>query len=1350
MRASRNACIIHMMTHVPRRIEYIRPDNQTEVISEEEFASFAAPRILLGEPGAGKSKTAEAFAKRPGYAYFTADVLATGAPAPGLEDCIPVIDGLDETQGGGAEAPLLSILRRLHQLRSQSFILTCRAADWADVQNKRAVEAWFATAPVVGHLQPLDDAEITQMVDALGTYAGGGEDFLREAAARGAVDLARNPLALELLLAATQERGWPRTKAELYEAACDTFAAEQNGIHKSLNPTRPAVGRVLSAAGFVCAQLLLAGKRGVHVDGGGDEAFVRLADLESRDVPADDLRAVVSSLLFKTAGPGQVEPFHKTVAEYLAAGWLSEALRAGTLSFRRLETLLYKSGHVPGSLRALHAWLATRDRSLTDRLLPHDPYGCFRYGDIEQYSVEQARLLFRHLQELAVIDPYFRSEDWGGQVGGGLARPELRDDLVAVIRNPDVPSQLSTVILESLAGSDLAAAIRDDLRAIIVDVRIPYTNRNRAFDALSIANPGEDWRGLAEALAQLDDHGSARMAVETTIDHGRAFSGDEIARIAIAYEKINERDQVRLLLGMSYRLVPHMSQEQRVAALDVLASELPEERHNRSECTRNLEVLLLDTLKAYLEAGGEPSAHHLWRWLRHVTRHHYRAQDWSTFSLVYLGERPGLRRQVQAFVFDIASRDDRWLAKHYLVDATPGLIFQESDIAFHLEALVEREDQVNDFAERWRELVEWIFANASFSGSALVVAQRQAGNRPELKAIIDAISSRPQPQWQREDEQRQQREATEQKRKDRARHRAFAEIRTELQGGRHLGALHDVATAYMGLYSEVGEIADPVQRVEWLVGSENLEAALQGLVALCHAGELPSPREISDLNATEGKYQLSIRIALVGCAFLQAQGADLASLPRTSLLAALTACSWGLYTHDKHLPSDLEDALMAALFDHAAEMEPFIRDTIEPPLFAGKDHVSGLYDVMEAEAYTELARTLAVDWLRRSEEMSPQSLRQIFSAALAISDPSSLSSLIAEKLAAATWPNDEHRNYWHVAAFLVDFDRFRDAVTEFASQSPDRLNAIRSMRERLGKRPGRDLTVAQLEFLVQAFASAFPYVEPPGSGWGEDSAYEGARFIDGCISSLGGIHTLDAQGALERLVANADLSHHIDHARHVLAEHTRAMAEADWAKHTLGEVRQILLGGAPQSIEDLQSLVMDELAAMQERLQNGSFNEKRPFWNNSQPQRENHCRDLIAAQLEPHLGRYGVRVHTEGTMLDDTRCDLLCTIGAIDLPIEIKGQWHNEVWSAATLQLEGNYSRHYRANGRGVYLVAWFGDVPGYNPPGIRALGRPESAAAMLSAIPQRSPTPISEKTKLFVVDVSTSASAGNEATPSA
>jgi hypothetical protein len=43
------------------------------------------------------------------------------------------------------------------------------------------------------------------------------------------------------------------------------------------------------------------------------------------------------------------------------------------------------------------------------------------------------------------------------------------------------------------------------------------------------------------------------------------------------------------------------------------------------------------------------------------------------------------------------------------------------------------------------------------------------------------------------------------------------------------------------------------------------------------------------------------------------------------------------------------------------------------------------------------------------------------------------------------------------------------------------------------------------------------------------------------------------------------------------------------------------------------------------------------------------------------------------------------------LVVEAKGQWHPEVFSAASAQLNARYANHQDAEEQGIYLVFWFG-----------------------------------------------------------
>ena len=103
-----------------------------------------------------------------------------------------------------------------------------------------------------------------------------------------------------------------------------------------------------------------------------------------------------------------------------------------------------------------------------------------------------------------------------------------------------------------------------------------------------------------------------------------------------------------------------------------------------------------------------------------------------------------------------------------------------------------------------------------------------------------------------------------------------------------------------------------------------------------------------------------------------------------------------------------------------------------------------------------------------------------------------------------------------------------------------------------------------------------------------------------------------------------------------------------------------------------------------------------------------------------------------------TRADIGLRIDKLVLPVEIKGQWHPEVWAAASKQLDGQYTRDWRAEGRGVYIVLWFGDVPSSNlPPHPDGAAAPESPEALRAMLVTRIPADRRPYIDVYVVDVS-------------
>jgi hypothetical protein len=235
---------------------------------------------------------------------------------------------------------------------------------------------------------------------------------------------------------AADKQGLPDGRTDLLLRASVILAREPNPFHQRGEGGMADPDRLLESAGAIFAHLLLSGSLGVaHRPWDSvPPGFVPSGDLTG--IPGAPLtRAALKSRLFRSNEENLFVPYHRVIAEFLAARWLAKRLDAGLSERRAVQGLVFVGG-VPTALRGLHAWLGHFVPRLTEACIRIDPYGALRYGDPERLSLPHARLLLQSLADLADEDPYFRSEDWGRHAIAGLARPELKSEFLELLRRP--------------------------------------------------------------------------------------------------------------------------------------------------------------------------------------------------------------------------------------------------------------------------------------------------------------------------------------------------------------------------------------------------------------------------------------------------------------------------------------------------------------------------------------------------------------------------------------------------------------------------------------------------------------------------------------------------------------------------------------------------------------------------------------------------------------------------------------------------------------------------------------------------------------------------------------------------
>lgn len=1324
------------MKYIARRLSVSQSDGRDVQYSDIGFFSLDGPLVVLGEPGLGKSEMVRQLAKVPSSILYKA---STVLALPSFPNSTPrskiIIDGLDEVATHTRGLPIAEILSKINHDDISNFVLTCRAVDWQHSLNVGIIQDRWKKIPVVGKLLPLSDSEIIEFVNENGDEQSGSA-FFESAAKHNAIDLLRNPQTLIMLLKVTKKTGWPKTRTELYREACKLFIEEFNPTHRSINRGQQSQNLLLDGAGFICAQLILANKESVSLEGSANDYSIQVGDLCSNTSNDEVVKDVLSSKIFRMASNDSVEPCHRTVAEFLAGAWLANALR-DDLSLRRLESLLYAHENVvPPALRGLHAWIATLGSSeIRDTFIPRDPYGIFRYGDAHEMSVEEVRILLTSLQDLSDIDPYFRSEDWHATFGKGLVRPELKDDILSLIRNPETPYQLIHLVLESVKGEPFADSIADDLLSLLLMPAATYVERRAALEALMECNDAPDWNKVINQLRVLAEIQSLRLALEIIELKTELFSGLDIAKVLITLSWVSKRGAGPRYAGLGYGLHLQMDDKQLNEALAKLSKtriqgDIDDEEDQQFD--DDAKEWIFSFLNECFNRDCPPNPELTWSLLNTVKRYsYYKKNEFHDAISNYFKKHPEFRQSVQKIAFETAKGENSTLVFFHLREASYALTMREEDIVVVLNEVVANRNKKTNWVDLWKSLILCIKWNPDFKGDAIAHARHQASALSELLPILEELEKPIVNAYEIEERKSREKWERRQSKENRKRHESYQNVKDQITSGKRVDVVSHIAKVYLGWF--IDNKADTAEaRVELLVGTEMVEDCIRAFSTTVHVCEIPDPQEMSTIRAAKKQEYYIEPILIAYCSMI----GELVKLPDKILESTLAACRWGIRHTDDTITPEVQGKLENLVFKNTTQKAKFVRATIEPFLENNHEHISGLYRIIDEETFSDIAGDLTREWISRYKTFSTSPLKLLLKGAIKYGTPEILIPIVIDKIENNLWSDEEQHGLWIATLFLLNFDHSKNVVENFAKADVNRFWAFKDLIESCAGIIRLD--ASQNHFIVSEFGTVAPPNASPPSGFvGSKHPWEANQFINDRIKALSADPSEESSKLLKQLTTRQDLNGYLDFVKHSYALQLRLKAEIKFKNVSLAEVRSVLLSKAPMNHLDLQSFIIDQLQLLQRRLKDGPTNDYVTFWNGDTPQAENYCRDRIVGFLNPYLERYSVRAHTEGTMPNNKRCDFLNTCLNLDLPVEIKGQWHPDVWTSALDQLEG-YSKEYRADGFGIYLVVWFGvlEVAKTKNP-TKYATQPISSIEEFRQILDSNNKGLSEKTRLFVLDVS-------------
>ena len=541
----------------------------------------------------------------------------------------------------------------------------------------------------------------------------------------------------------------------------------------------------------------------------------------------------------------------------------------------------------------------------------------------------------------------------------------------------------------------------------------------------------------------------------------------------------------------------------------------------------------------------------------------------------------------------------------------------------------------------------------------------------------------------------------------------------------------------LGEHGHFDPEAFPHERVSTFLGTELAHRVMSGFMAVLERDDLPSASKIAEDHCRNDHAVDDWEAAMIcGLAEMLRHGHALGKVDRSVLAAVYMAWQRAPEANHRGL-ADIGPTLEAALFRSEADWESHFRTSIEPQLACNTNHVSELYCLENDPQLFPLAGRLCAEWVLAYPELSVHVQTALLACALKHASEKEKRNLVTEAKG-RIHANDATKLLWLSADYVVNLSGHRQVLKQVAMQDRDLIWMVRDrITPENGERFER-FSLDHLVFVVEAFSESWPNVgRPAGIMMGNSNPSDASEFIRRTIYAIASLNSADATQALQHLISEHAGSY-ADNLKHALALQRRARRDAEYTAPRIDELRAVMANKPPESVEDMQAWFGDSLERLQNRIRASDTNMWAAYWGEAdRPRHEDYCRDRLIEHISVSFPQ-SIRLEPETRMPLGTRADIALSRLAMKLPVEIKGQWHPKIWDAATDQLTAKYAVDWQADGRGTYVVLWFGDVPdkqlSKHPEGLEAPASPGDLRRMLI---ERLPEARRGWIDIFVMDVS-------------
>lgn len=1279
--------------------------------TETELLAASTHIVVLAEPGGGKTELMKSLAQKLNTSVFNASVFAyVGADKENSPLIIDAVDEVARIDQSGIHK-LLALARTSTPTR---VIMSSRSSEWGQASTS-IFEKFLGFSPMVVRLREFDQNE----QHAIFKHHAPEEDFFafQTEVTRFSLDmLLPNPQFLKMFTDAYLESG------RRFADKRSIFALAVERLAKEANPNIPkasvslSVAQKISFSAEVYAKLLLSGAEGVSTtDATSSRMYPMLSALFSGSTACYD---ILSTQLFK---PGDKEdqhrPVHKIVAEYCAADYLIKRIAdpVDVLTLPKCLPVIAPNGTARDELRGLLGWMAALgNKSVQGSIIELDAYAVLANGDPSQLERSSKRQLLHRLKKIEAEDPYFRRSDfWRRFSAAGFFTQDVVEEIKPLLTMSN-EGHLRSLILELLADSPVNCHLASELSLLTLNP--DESEQIRTLASRCLLDVKEyDFIGALAVLIFEASNISLNIATKVIEVIGpEKFNHTYLSGFLRVCANLypDHKAQFERVIGTRYfikKLISHFSQH----TLELLLDELTHNLHchcgkksYECDCRNGISKIVGSMVDRYFELAQAPfDPVRIWQWISNLNFHHQCQADQSK-SVQVLRENETLRQGIIAYVFGPLT--DRKEILNLRVEKFAGHLHSHSGL--HL------------WRKDYKFLIDLAFKtdNVDLWASFLVNHQRYKNKEEQgpddLRAQMrqHALSK---PVFMREwarfnngmklSEQEHLfwrfRHNRSMKRHDRKRREIHArnikfvsENKEIIERGRHWGCLVRFAELVL---------MDPA-KIELEFGDEKLvRAALRNCLDFI-TPEVPTLPELAALQC-ESKYRHSETVLYAACLeILRAEG----NLECVNI-ELLTALRTNIHMGYNSVSTEERDALQAEvdrlIFPDSESAEKYLRQYVEPQLAQPCPHPE-IWMLSGEEVFCHSRAQLSIEWLRRFTDLSLDSADTLFEIAAQYGDREDLKEVITERCSdmMSGWPNltenediERKRIFWLVREFY-----FLENITAtyWAWLKSDKENLLH-FYERSGRmsrsehRAWPELTSMKVEAILDAFIEHWPHVDLPDS-WGSDSPKEekAYRFLNDLIWSINSDTPDDAIPVLDRLLNDPRFTNLHKELQSIHAAQIRKKALRDFEPPTPDEIIQRLDCDSVVTVEGLRQLVLQELHDFQKAIDGGEFNSADRFYEKNERLDEVKSTEIIAERLNLRLQPQGIAITPEHQLKGQNRSDFTASklIGGKRrlLVTEVKGQWHRELYSAASAQLYDRYSIHPDAEQQGIFLVIWFGE----------------------------------------------------------